>query len=186
MLAQHPPYRAINALHGGRIERFVAVNRRVSRSDKDRIALAQRNLQSVGDVDDHLSARRRSAGLNEAHMFLRDTCVQGEFQLRLAPDFSPMAQLRAGCRGMRGPQGRKSSGHGVRMNRSGRAGRQGGLAHSISGFHPRICIKRGLQNWTGDAAGIISDRRGGDNGDHLEEFVLAETGLKKRVFVRFR
>jgi hypothetical protein len=83
------------------------------------------------------------------------------------------------------PWGMKGSGHGVRWI-VGETGRRSGRADCISRLYPGVGIKRRLQGRAGDAAGIIGDRRSGDNGDHLQKLVLAEARLKKRVGIGFR
>ena len=55
-------------LHLGRVEVGRVERRREPARDEQRIALAQRDVEVVGEVQHHLPARSRPAGLHEAEM----------------------------------------------------------------------------------------------------------------------
>ena len=48
-----------------------------------------------------------------------------------------------------------------------------------------MCLQGRLQRWVRDTAGVVRDRRGGDNGDHLEQQVLAKASRQKALDVLF-
>jgi hypothetical protein len=54
------------------LERVLRVGGRESAGEKDTIAFAQRQFETLGEMQDHLPARPRPAGLDEAQVPCRD------------------------------------------------------------------------------------------------------------------
>ena len=83
------------ALHLRRVEIGRVVRRRVTRGDEQRVAGPQRDVEVVGEVEHHLPARARSAGLDEAQVTRRDPRLRGEVELAQPTAGAPLAQQRA-------------------------------------------------------------------------------------------
>ena len=79
-------------LHLGRVEVGGVERRREAARDQQRVALAQRHVELVGEVEHHLAARPRPAGLDEAEMARRDAGGVGEIELAQPAAGPPLAQ----------------------------------------------------------------------------------------------
>ena len=93
---KHLPHR----LHLVSVERPLGVQRRVAGGEQQAIALAQRDLEVLGEMKHHLATRPRPSGLEEADVARGDGRVQGEFELAEAAALSPGAKQladRSGC-----------------------------------------------------------------------------------------
>jgi hypothetical protein len=77
------------------VEVALAVGRRVAGREQQRVALAQRNLERGRELDDHLGARTRAAGLDEAQVARRDARLEAEVELAEPAPLAPFAQQRA-------------------------------------------------------------------------------------------
>ena len=82
-------------LHLGRVEVGRVERRREARRDQQRVALAQRHVEVIGEVQHHLAARPGPAGLDEAQVPRRDAGVVRQIELAQAPPRPPVAQQRA-------------------------------------------------------------------------------------------
>ncbi len=86
------------AAHGRQrrvVERAFDEHRCVSGSHEQNVALAHRNLQLFGEMQNHLAARRRSTRLHKTQMARRDVRFTGEVELAQTPALSPIAQVMA-------------------------------------------------------------------------------------------
>ena len=86
---------------------MLAVGGRVAGGEQQVVAVAQRDLELLGEVDDHLAAGLRAAGLDEAQVTSGHAGLQGEIELAEAPAAAPVLQQRPerdgiGDRGHRG------------------------------------------------------------------------------------
>ena len=70
-------------------------HRRKAGRDQERILLAERHVQPLGEAQHHFPARPRAAGLDEAEMPRRDLGLEGEIELAHAPPLAPAAQVMA-------------------------------------------------------------------------------------------
>jgi len=73
------------------LERTLGKDRGVACSHQQHIALAHRNVELLGKVQQHVAARLRSAGLDEAQMPGRNTGIAGEVELAEAAALAPLA-----------------------------------------------------------------------------------------------
>jgi hypothetical protein len=80
--------------HLRRAEVGLAVERRVAGGEKERVALAQRDLQRLGQAQHHLAAGLGAARLHEAEVPRGDVRVQGEVELAHAPRRAPVTEER--------------------------------------------------------------------------------------------
>lgn len=80
----------------GRVVRSRRVLRRVSRRQKKRVALPQRHVECLGEIENRLPARQTAPAFHEADMLLRNSCIHREFELRLASDSAPLPKHCAG------------------------------------------------------------------------------------------
>lgn len=74
--------------HLAGIERPLAVQRSVPGGEQQPVALAQRDLEPLREVDDHLAARPGAACLHEAQMTCRHVAFQRQVELRQVPAFA--------------------------------------------------------------------------------------------------
>jgi len=65
----------------------------VARSVQQHIALAQRDVELLGEPQQHLARRRRAAGLEEREMPRRYLGLEREIELAHAPALPPFAQV---------------------------------------------------------------------------------------------
>jgi hypothetical protein len=94
--SQHLLDRFAHRTHLGNIELALRVGRRVARGQEQVVALAERNLEPLGQMEQQLRARARAAGLDEAQMARRDVRLQRE--LELTEPAAPAATLAASHR----------------------------------------------------------------------------------------
>lgn len=66
----------------------------VARAEQQSILLAERNLQPLEDPEQHLAARLRAAGLDEAQVAGRDPSVESQLELGNPPSLAPLTQQR--------------------------------------------------------------------------------------------
>jgi hypothetical protein len=71
--------------------------------EQQAVALAQRHLELIGEVDDHLRARTRASGLQEAQVAGRDARLEREVELGHPPALSPLAKQCTGIRRIQHP-----------------------------------------------------------------------------------
>ena len=90
--AQHELERLAHGSHVGIVERPLAVERGVAGGEQQLVAVAQRDLELLGEPHDHLGARARAPALDEAHMAGGDAGVEGEVHLAAPPAPAPVAQ----------------------------------------------------------------------------------------------
>lgn len=76
----------------GIVERALAEDRREVRGEEETVALAQRHLQPIGQMEEHLPARPCAPGLDEAQMTGRDCGARREVELADAAPSTPFAQ----------------------------------------------------------------------------------------------
>ena len=62
------------------------------------VAIAQRHVERLGELQDHVGAGARAAGLEEAQMPRRDARLEGEVELAQPPAGAPLAQQRPDLR----------------------------------------------------------------------------------------
>ena len=81
------------------VERPFAVRRRVARREEQGVALAERDVEVVGEMQHQLPARSRAAGLDEAQMAGGHLRLAGEVELAQAAALAPVTQqiADAGC-----------------------------------------------------------------------------------------
>ena len=75
------------------VEARLRIGRRVAGGQQQRVALAQRHLERLGEADDHRSARQRPSALDEAHVALGGPGAQRQLELADPPPLPPAAQL---------------------------------------------------------------------------------------------
>ena len=78
----------------GVLERALGERRSVAGGEQQPIALAERNLELLGEQQHHPGARRGAAGLDEAQMPSRDPGVERQVELGAPPPRAPLAQQR--------------------------------------------------------------------------------------------
>jgi hypothetical protein len=59
------------------------------------VAAAQRHLEHAGQQQDHLAARLRAAGLEEAQVPRRDLGLEGQTELTHSPPLAPLLEEAA-------------------------------------------------------------------------------------------
>ena len=94
-------------------KRPFAEQRREAGRDEQRIALAQRHVEPLGEMQHHLAAGLRAARFDEAQVARGDVRVERERHLAQSPALPPRAQQRADAR-------RAAGGRGGRMEGGGR------------------------------------------------------------------
>ena len=92
MAAQHELERLAHRGHVGVVERPLAVERGVAGGEQELVAIAQRDLELLGELQHHLGAGPRAPGLDEAHMAGGDARVEGEVELAAPAPLAPVAQ----------------------------------------------------------------------------------------------
>ena len=92
---QQPVERLADGVHHRLVERAAAVDRRVAGREQQLVALAQRDVELLGEAQHHLGARLGAAGLDEAQVARRDAGLEGEVELAEAPPAAPVAQQPA-------------------------------------------------------------------------------------------
>ena len=84
--------RLVDGLHLGLVERALLVDGRVAGGEQEPVALAQRDLQLVGEVQHHVGARLRAARLDEAEVARGHPGLEGEVELAEAAPPAPVPQ----------------------------------------------------------------------------------------------
>jgi len=72
-------------------QRPLGKDRRIARRDREHVAFAHRHLELLGKVQQHVAARLRAPGFDEAQMPRGDAGVAGELELAQAPALAPFA-----------------------------------------------------------------------------------------------
>jgi hypothetical protein len=70
-------------------------HRREACGDQQRVALAQRHVEQLGQMQHHLAARLRAAGFEKAQVLRGNLGFDGEVELAHAPPLPPFAQQMA-------------------------------------------------------------------------------------------
>ena len=91
---QHALQRVTHRLHVRFVQPALTVRRRVARGEQQLVAVAQRDVELLGEMDDHLGAGPCPAGLDEADMPGGHVRLEREVQLAQAPPLAPLAQQR--------------------------------------------------------------------------------------------
>ena len=84
--------RAAHRVHLGVVERALPVHRRVAGGHQQRVALAQRHVEVLRQVEHQLAARLRPARLHEAQVASRHGGLVGQVELAEPPALPPVAQ----------------------------------------------------------------------------------------------
>jgi len=84
-----------HGFHLGRVERRLRKHGRVPGRDEERVLLAQRYVEVLGEVQHELPARPRSSGLHEREVAGREPCFARELQLAEMAALPPRAQQLA-------------------------------------------------------------------------------------------
>jgi len=92
MRGQHPADGVADLVQRRIVERARRVLRREPGGQEQLVALAQRHLEAFGEVQHHLGARPRAAGLDEAEMPRRDPGLQRQLHLAQPPPLAPVAE----------------------------------------------------------------------------------------------
>ena len=78
--------------HIALIEGALAEDGSEARRQEQAVALTQRNVKALGEVEDHLAARPGASGLHEAQMPGGDLGLKGQLELAHAPALAPLPQ----------------------------------------------------------------------------------------------
>jgi len=92
---EHQVDRAARRGHGRVVERALAVHRREARGHQQRVALAQRHVQPLGQPQHHLAAGRGAAGFHVAQVPGRDLGLLRQVELAQAAVRAPVPQVHA-------------------------------------------------------------------------------------------
>jgi hypothetical protein len=92
---QHLLDRLAHRFHVGVLQGALLVDGGVAGGQQQLVALAQRDLQLLGQGQQHLRAGARAAGLHEAEVPRGHPHLEGEVHLAQAPSPAPVAQQRA-------------------------------------------------------------------------------------------
>ena len=87
--------------HLGILERRLGIGGRVAGGQQQLVALPQRHVEMLGELDHHVAARLGAAGLDEAEMARGDLGLQRQLHLAETPLVAPAAQQRADAQGRR-------------------------------------------------------------------------------------
>ena len=94
MAGQHAVERVADRRHLRRVDRPLRERRREARGQQQAVALAQRHVELLGEVQDHLAARVRAARLEEAQVPGRHTGLEREVELAEPVALPPVPQQR--------------------------------------------------------------------------------------------
>jgi hypothetical protein len=86
---EQPPQRLAERLHHLPVVRLLQVGRREASREQQPVALAHRQVEALGEVDEQLAARARAAGLDEAEVLGREVRLQRELELAQMPARPP-------------------------------------------------------------------------------------------------
>ena len=89
---QKPVERLMHRCHLGFLERSLGVQRGVTGGEQQPVALAERDLEVLGQAQNHLAARPRSAGLEEAHVARGHVGLERKLELAEAAAPAPGAE----------------------------------------------------------------------------------------------
>jgi hypothetical protein len=89
---QHLADGRADGLHPLVVHLALGVGGRVAGRQEQVVALAQRDLEPLGEPDHHVAARLRAAGLHEAQVTRRDVGLERELELAEPPAGPPLAQ----------------------------------------------------------------------------------------------
>ena len=89
---EHEVQRGPDGGHVGVVEAATVVDRRESGGEQQLVALPQRHLQLLGQVQHHLPAGPRATGLDEAQVPAGHPGLAGQVQLAEPPALPPVAQ----------------------------------------------------------------------------------------------
>ena len=95
------------------VQRAFAVHRRVAGGHEQRVALAQRHVQPLGQAQHHLAAGSGAAGFHEAQVAGGNLGFLRQVELAQAPVLAPMAQVLAKRPGRRSMCGLDRGVHGA-------------------------------------------------------------------------
>ena len=90
--AQKAVDRLAHRTHLGIGEVALTVRRRVARGQEQRVAVAERDVEVLGQLHDHLGARARAAGFDEAHVTRGHPRAQRQVELAHAAALAPVAE----------------------------------------------------------------------------------------------
>src|SRR5262245_5693653 len=102
MAPEHLVDRIAHGAELRRIERALREPRREARGEQQCVPVAQRHVELLCEVENHLRARTRAAGLDEAEMARGDTGLERKLELAETPSLSPLPQHRRDGRAARG------------------------------------------------------------------------------------
>jgi hypothetical protein len=88
---QHALERVAHGRHLRRVDRPLLVRGREAGGQQQVVAVAQRHVELVGEVQHHLAARLRTARLQEAEVAGRDAGLERQVELAQPPPPSPVA-----------------------------------------------------------------------------------------------
>ena len=100
MRLQHEIDRGPRRFQRGIVERALRKRRRKTGRDQQHVALAQRHVEPLGELQHHVARRRRAAGFDKAEMARRDLGVAGEIELAEMAALPPFAQMIADMDGL--------------------------------------------------------------------------------------
>ena len=83
--AQYEVERVAHRSHRGILEAVLAVDGRVPGREQQRVAVAQGDVEALGQAQHHLRARARAPGLDEAQVARRDAGLERQVELAQAP-----------------------------------------------------------------------------------------------------
>ena len=84
----------------GIVERALRKGRRKPGRDQQHVALAQRHIEPLGQLQHHVARRRSAAGFHKAEMTRGDFGVAGEIKLAEMAALPPFAQVIADMDGL--------------------------------------------------------------------------------------
>jgi len=84
--------------HLGVLQVVLLERRGVSGREQQLVAVAQRHLEPFGELEHHVRARPRPAGLHEAEVTGRHARLERQIELAQAAPLAPVAQQRADAR----------------------------------------------------------------------------------------
>jgi hypothetical protein len=90
--AQHLLDRVAHGTHLGGVELTLPVGRRVACGQEQVVALAERHVEALGEVEHHLRARARAAGFDEAQVSRRDVRLQRKLELTEPTAAAPLTE----------------------------------------------------------------------------------------------
>jgi len=95
MGAQYKVDRGPRRLQRGIIKRALRKGRRESRRHEKHVALAQRHLQPLRQLEHHVPRRRRPSGFHKAQVAGGDLGIAGQIELAQMTPLPPIAQVTA-------------------------------------------------------------------------------------------